>query len=371
MIQRPAIRFVVGRSVHSLDAALRARRMVLITSMAGPVYETPSHPEAPAAGVALIRADRRVPSAFRSSASVAITQANAGDVVRAGASGVAVISAILDPPKGRAAAAELRGALDAAWVAAVAEPVIAVTVNGKPRELEGPLPVTALLQMLDINPKQVAVALNGEVVRRDDWPSTVIGEGDRLEIVRAVGGGAHVTPTKKEPLAMDALLLLLAFAAGAAAATQVLVNGSISGQRGSPEALMVSVTVTYGAVILFMTARYMAGGGLNLRVPTEPLLYLLPLAVVVVLAFFGLMRGFEWYHFLGGLAGALIVWTVAVAGPRIGIAATSAALISGQMTGAIIYDHLGLLEQAKDPIDALKVLGVMLIVGGVLLVRGL
>jgi uncharacterized membrane protein YdcZ (DUF606 family) len=40
------------------------------------------------------------------------------------------------------------------------------------------------------------------------------------------------------------------------------------------------------------------------------------------------------------------------------------------MTGAIIYDHLGLLEQAKDPIDAFKVLGVTLIVGGVLLVRG-
>ena len=248
--------------------------------------------------------------------------------------------------------------------------MITIALNGKPHALDGQTSVTSLLASLNINPKQVAVAVNGEVMPRDTWADARVAEGDTVEIVRAVGGGAHVTTTKKESVTMDALLLLLAFAAGAAAATQVLVNGSISGERGAPEALMVSVTVTYGAVVLFMTARYLAGGGLNLRVPTEPLLYLFPLAVVVVLAFFGLMRGFEWYHFLGGLAGAFIVWTVAVAGPRIGIAATSAALISGQMTGAIIYDHLGLLEQAKDPIDAFKLLGVTLIVGGVLLVRG-
>jgi thiamine biosynthesis protein ThiS len=247
--------------------------------------------------------------------------------------------------------------------------MISVTVNGKQRELEGPMSVAALLESLDIKPAQVAVALNGEVVPRDDWRRATVAEGDAVEIVRAVGGGAHPATTKKERLAMDALLLLLTFGAGAAAATQVLVNGSMSEQRGAPEALMVSVTVTFGAVVLVMSGRYLAGGGLNLRVPTDPLLYLLPLVVVAVLAFAGLMRGFEWYHFLGGLAGALIVFTVAVAGPRIGIAATSAALVSGQMCAAIVYDHLGLLEQVKDPIDALKVLGTLLIVGGVLLVR--
>lgn len=245
-----------------------------------------------------------------------------------------------------------------------------VTVNGKPREIAAPATVAEFLRALDINPKQVAVAVNGEVVPRADWGRVTIAPDDTVEVVRAVGGGAHAATTKKEPLFMDALLLLLAFAAGAAAATQVLVNGSMSEQRGAAEALMVSVTVTFGAVVLFILTRYLAGGGLNLRVPTDPLVYLLPLVVVAVLAFAGLARGFEWYHFLGGLAGAFIVFTLAVAGPRIGIAATSAALICGQMFGAIVYDHLGLLEQAKDPIDALKVLGVLLIVGGVVLVRG-
>jgi uncharacterized membrane protein YdcZ (DUF606 family) len=40
------------------------------------------------------------------------------------------------------------------------------------------------------------------------------------------------------------------------------------------------------------------------------------------------------------------------------------------MCGAIVYDHLGLLEQAKDPIDAVKILGALLIIAGVFLVRG-
>jgi sulfur carrier protein len=67
--------------------------------------------------------------------------------------------------------------------------MIAVTVNGKPRELEGPLTVTAFLKALDINARQVAVALNGEVVPRSEWTRVTINDGDTVEVVRAVGGG--------------------------------------------------------------------------------------------------------------------------------------------------------------------------------------
>ena len=247
--------------------------------------------------------------------------------------------------------------------------MITVTVNGKPRRVEGPLSVTAFLKTLDINAGQVAVAINGEVVTRSEWKDATVKDGDAVEVVRAVGGGAQ-TITTKEPLVMDALLLLLAFGAGLAAATQILVNGSMGEERGVSEALLVSVTVTYGSVVLFMLGRFAMLGDLNLNTPGRPLLYLLPLAVIAVMAFLGLMRGLEWYYFLGGLAGAMIVWTVALTGPRIGIATTSAAIIAGQMVGAILWDHLGLLSQAKDPIDALKIAGALLIVGGVVLVRG-
>ena len=141
-------------------------------------------------------------------------------------------------------------------------------------------------------------------------------------------------------------------------------------ERGVPEALLVSVTVTFGSAVLFMLVRFALLGELNLDTPVRPLLYLLPLAFVALLAFLGLMSGLQWYYFLGGLAGGLIVATVALTGPRIGIATTSAAVIAGQMAAAVLWDHLGLLDQAKDPLDALKVAGALLIVGGVVLVRG-
>lgn len=68
--------------------------------------------------------------------------------------------------------------------------MITITLNGNEQPIEPPENITALLQSLNVNPKQVAVAVNGEVVRRTDWPAATITEGDAVEIVRAVGGGA-------------------------------------------------------------------------------------------------------------------------------------------------------------------------------------
>jgi len=67
--------------------------------------------------------------------------------------------------------------------------MVTITVNGKPRELEGVTNLADLLEVLAVNPKQVAVAVNGEVVRRVDWAQTEVAERDSVEIVRAVGGG--------------------------------------------------------------------------------------------------------------------------------------------------------------------------------------
>ena len=64
-----------------------------------------------------------------------------------------------------------------------------ISVNGKPHELNGEANVVALLQSLKVKAEQVAVAINGEVVRRGDWPETSVQAGDTVEIVRAVGGG--------------------------------------------------------------------------------------------------------------------------------------------------------------------------------------
>ena len=67
--------------------------------------------------------------------------------------------------------------------------MIQVTVNGQLHRYEQPLAVAALLSRLEMAGRKVAVEKNGEIVPRSAHPSTLIEDGDRLEIVAAVGGG--------------------------------------------------------------------------------------------------------------------------------------------------------------------------------------
>ncbi len=114
LIERPRPDFLLGRSVHSLDEALAAATQGLDYLIAGPIYETRSHAGAEPAGPSLIAevvAAVHVPVL----AIGGITAANAGEAIAAGASGVAVVSAVLAAPDPAAAARDLRRALDAAW----------------------------------------------------------------------------------------------------------------------------------------------------------------------------------------------------------------------------------------------------------------
>jgi sulfur carrier protein len=67
--------------------------------------------------------------------------------------------------------------------------MIQVMVNGAAHRLEQPVEVSALLATLDLSGKKVAVERNGEIVPKSAHASTVLADGDRLEIVVAVGGG--------------------------------------------------------------------------------------------------------------------------------------------------------------------------------------
>ena len=67
--------------------------------------------------------------------------------------------------------------------------VIQVTVNGKAHRFEAPLEIAALLARLEIAGKKIAVERNGEIVPKSAHASTLVADGDELEIVVAVGGG--------------------------------------------------------------------------------------------------------------------------------------------------------------------------------------
>jgi len=67
--------------------------------------------------------------------------------------------------------------------------MIQVTVNGAAQRYEGPLAVAELVQQLSLAGKRIAVEKNGEIVPKSAHGSTLVADGDRLEIVVAVGGG--------------------------------------------------------------------------------------------------------------------------------------------------------------------------------------
>jgi sulfur carrier protein len=64
-----------------------------------------------------------------------------------------------------------------------------VIVNGEARELDDGATVADVVRALTDEERGVAVALNGEVVPRVAWPTTTLGDGERVEVLRAVQGG--------------------------------------------------------------------------------------------------------------------------------------------------------------------------------------
>ncbi len=64
-----------------------------------------------------------------------------------------------------------------------------VTVNGQPMEVEGGTSLEALLARLHVKREFTAVAVNREVAPRSAYATTLLRDGDRLEIVHPMGGG--------------------------------------------------------------------------------------------------------------------------------------------------------------------------------------
>ena len=68
--------------------------------------------------------------------------------------------------------------------------MLSLTVNGKPRQIAEPTSLLAFLQAHNVNPQLIAVEYNGDIIRREHYPEVTLQNGDRLEIVHMVGGGA-------------------------------------------------------------------------------------------------------------------------------------------------------------------------------------
>jgi len=67
--------------------------------------------------------------------------------------------------------------------------VLSIVVNGSARTCGDGATVADLIRELALEDKRIAVERNGEIVPKSRHGSTALGNGDRIEVVRAVGGG--------------------------------------------------------------------------------------------------------------------------------------------------------------------------------------
>ena len=67
--------------------------------------------------------------------------------------------------------------------------MIEIELNGAPHAVPALHDLQALIASLDLAGKGIAVAVNREVVPRQQWPQRILQPQDRVDIVRAIGGG--------------------------------------------------------------------------------------------------------------------------------------------------------------------------------------
>lgn len=138
-----------------------------------------------------------------------------------------------------------------------------------------------------------------------------------------------------------------AFVVGGGLAVQSIVNAGLARAVGS-SALAAAVSFWVGGVVLTVACFS------TMNVPAA------------LASARGL--GFGWW-IGGGLLGMVFVTTLVAAVPRIGVASTMAFVIAGQLLGAALLDHFGVLGIETHPLTAARMAGVALLIGGALLVR--
>ncbi len=144
---------------------------------------------------------------------------------------------------------------------------------------------------------------------------------------------------------MNLTYWLLAFVAGLVLTVQVGVNSTLRQALGNPAmAALASFVVGLIGLALYLILT-------RATVPTRSAMAAVP--------------AWAW---LGGLLGAFYVATTVIVGPRLGAAALLALSVLGQLLASLIFDHYGWLGFPQHEITVVRVVGAVLLFGGVLLI---
>ncbi len=146
---------------------------------------------------------------------------------------------------------------------------------------------------------------------------------------------------------MKYLLMLLTLLVGALMPMQAILNTRLGRQIGGPlMGSLISFIVGF-AFLLFLNLASNPQSVGQLRHTTAG----------------------PWYLWLGGMLGAIFVGYITWVNQRQGLAITFALVVAGQLLISLVIDHYGLLGSAIRTITLEKVIGVVLVIGGMLLIK--
>lgn len=146
---------------------------------------------------------------------------------------------------------------------------------------------------------------------------------------------------------MRVILLLLAVIAGAVLPVQATMNAKMAKFAASP-VLAALLSFATGTIVLLIYT-----------LATQPNVSTQLIST----------RQAPLYVWLAGIMGAFYVVGSISLLPKLGVALTFGLIIAGQMLVTLVLDHYGLLGVPVKPINIARILGILLIIGGVILIR--
>lgn len=136
--------------------------------------------------------------------------------------------------------------------------------------------------------------------------------------------------------------LIIALAAGVALATQSAINTQLAKAMSGEAVIATFISFAVGTIVLFFIAWVKTDLWGNLStVPSQP-----------------------WWKLIGGILGAVVVFTMVLLAPKLGITAMLFFIIVGQLITATTIDHFGLIGMPIREVNITKFIGLIIVAFG-------
>ena len=138
--------------------------------------------------------------------------------------------------------------------------------------------------------------------------------------------------------------LIIALAAGVALATQSAINTQLAKAMSGEAVIATFISFAVGTIVLFFIAwvKTELWGNLS-AIPSQP-----------------------WWKLIGGILGAIVVFTTVLLAPKLGITAMLFFIIVGQLITATTIDHFGLIGRPIREVNITKLIGLSIVAFGLM-----